>query len=96
MDIEDMCEILEEFSREFTDGKLHRDFFSDFLIYNDLGLPMAQAYHYDLVEFTQDGEVIIIDTWESFCRSLNIDSKEFYEDLQDCIFSSDKYPNDNS
>ena len=86
-----MCEILEEFAREFTVGNLKRGLFLQFLVYNDLGLPLAQAYHYDLAELTEEGETLVIETWEEFCRRLAIDSDEPYEDLNDCLFSSEVY-----
>jgi hypothetical protein len=91
MDVEEMCEILEEFAREFTVGNLKRGLFLQFLVYNDLGLPLAQAYHYDLAELTEEGETLVIETWEEFCRRLAIDSDEPYEDLNDCLFSSEVY-----
>ena len=91
MDVEEMCEILEEFAREFTVGNLKRGLFLQFLVYNDLGLPLAQAYHYDLAELTEEGETLVIETWEEFCRRLAIDSDEPYEDLKDCLFSSEVY-----
>ena len=91
MDVEEICEILEEFAREFTVGNLKRGLFLQFLVYNDLGLPLAQAYHYDLAELTEEGETLVIETWEEFCRRLAIDSDEPYEDLNDCLFSSEVY-----
>ena len=91
MDVEEMCEILEEFAREFTVGNLKRGLFLQFLVYNDLGLPLAQAYHYDLAELTEEGETLVMETWEEFCRCLAIDSDEPYEDLNDCLFSSEVY-----
>ncbi len=53
MTIEKISEILEEFAREFTAGNLDREFFTDFVIYNDLGIPLAQTVVYGLSKPTE-------------------------------------------
>lgn len=87
MDIESIAKILEEFSRDFTTGELDRDFFSDFVIYNDLGLPLAQAVVYELATPTKEGESLIVETWNNLCETLDADPLEDYDDLDD-LFDS--------
>ena len=66
MDIKKISEILEEFARDFTTGELDREFFKDFVIYNDLGIPLAQAVTYELAEPTEAGEGVIVETLKIF------------------------------
>lgn len=89
MDIEDISKILEEFARDFTTGDLDRDFFSDFVIYNDLGVPLAQAVVYELATPTKEGESLIIETWNNLCELLEVNPLEEYEDLDDLLDSSE-------
>lgn len=83
MDIQSMSRILEEFSRDFTVGDLDREFFSDFVIYNDIGLPLAQSVVYELANPTQAGQNVIKETWINLCNILEVDPNEEYEDLDD-------------
>lgn len=90
MDIETISKILEEFSRDFTVGDIDRDFFSDFVIYNDLGLPLAQAVVYDLANPTEDGKSLIRETWANLCELLEIDPDDEYESLDDLFGLEDE------
>lgn len=83
MDIKTASEILEEFAKEFTTGDLDREFFSDFVIYNDLGIPLAQALVYNLANPTEEGESLILETWNNFCEILGVDPSKNYQDLDD-------------
>lgn len=83
MEIEQIAKIIEQVAKEFTEGSLDREFFSDFIIYNDLGVPLAQALVYDLSTPSQDGERLIMETWQNFCDLLDIDPDDDYEDLDD-------------
>jgi len=91
MDTESKCLILEELSKAFTFGELDRDFFSEFIIYNDLGLPLAQMVVYDLGTLKPDGERVIEETWESLCHLLVLDPEAEFEDLDDML---DEYESD--
>lgn len=62
----------------------HQDFV-DFKIYNDLGIPLAQAYEYKLVKLEEDGERVINETWINFCNMLDIDPDSEYTSLSDII-----------
>ena len=89
LDIEKISEILEDFARQFTSGEVDREFFSDFLIYNDLGVPLAQCVVYGLAKPTGEGSAVILETWKNMCDLLEIDSTVDYEDFDDCIDESD-------
>lgn len=90
MDIENISKILEEFARDFTTGDLDRDFFSEFVIYNDLGVPLAQAVVYELATPTKEGESLIFETWNNLCELLEVSPIEDYEDLDDLLDSSEE------
>jgi hypothetical protein len=87
MDIETKCSIIEEFMRNF--GMLAETYenenYVDFRIYNDLGVPLAQAVTYDLINLQEEGKNLINETWISFCNMLEVDPDEEYDSLQDII-----------
>lgn len=83
MDIESISKILEEFSRDFTIGNIDREYFSDFVIYNDMGIPLAQSIVYDLAMPTEEGKSLIVETWNNLCEILGADPEEEYDDLDD-------------
>lgn len=85
LEIKQMSEILEDFARQFTVGEIDREFFSDFLIYNDIGLPLAQCIVYKLVEPTQEGRAVVLETWVNLCELLDIDSTQEYEDFDEML-----------
>lgn len=85
MEFEQKCVIIEEVARDFTVGDLDRDFFSDFIIYNDLGLPLAQIVVYDLGNLNDDGKKVVEETWKELCLLLDIDPDDEYDDLDDMI-----------
>jgi|DEB0MinimDraft_6_1074348.scaffolds.fasta_scaffold00565_9 hypothetical protein len=91
MDTETKCLILEELSKAFTFGELDREFFSEFIIYNDLGLPLAQMVAYDLGTLNNDGKKIIDETWLSLCNLLNLDPTEEFQNIDDML---DEYESD--
>lgn len=85
MEFEQKCVIIEEVARDFTVGDLDRDFFSDFIIYNDLGLPLAQIVVYNLGNLNDDGKKVVEETWQELCMLLDIDPDDEYDDLDDMI-----------
>jgi hypothetical protein len=87
MDLEQKCAIIEEVARDFTVGDLDREFFSDFIIYNDLGLPLAQVIIYNLGSLNSDGQKVVEETWNQLCDLLGVDSEDEYIDLDDMIES---------
>jgi hypothetical protein len=86
MDIQDKCDIIEQFMREHM---LHEAFEEDdveeFINYNDLGIPLAQGVSYGLTNLTSEGQVVVEETWEALCFLLEVDSTEDYESLQDLL-----------
>lgn len=90
LEIKEISEIIEDFSRQFTTGEVDRDFFSDFLIYNDLGLPLAQCVVYGLATPTTEGNAVILETWVNLCDLLGIDPNQYYEDFDDMIEESEE------
>lgn len=83
MEIENICEIIEEFSRDYSSEELNTDFFSDFVNHNDIGIPLAQCIVYKLATPTDIGKQMIIDTWNNLCEILEVDPTETYQDLDD-------------
>lgn len=91
MDIESKCNIIEEFMRETT---LHQAFEGDdvdqFIEFNDLGIPLAQAVSYGLATLTDEGQNLVEETWESLCSILDVDEEGEYEDLDDMFDEEDR------
>lgn len=88
LEIKEIAEIIEDFSRQFTTGEVDMEFFSDFLIYNDLGVPLAQCVVYGLANPTSEGNAVILETWTNLCALLEIDPNEDYEDFDEMIEES--------
>lgn len=87
MNIDQKCSIIEEFMRNYSilpETYSHEDFIN-FKIYNDLGIPLAQAYEYGLIKLEADGIKIIEETWINFCNILDIDPDSDYQGLSDII-----------
>lgn len=85
MEFEQKCVIIEEVARDFTVGDLDREFFSDFIIYNDLGLPLAQIIVYDLGTLNNEGKNVVEETWKELCLLLDVDPDDEYDDLDEMI-----------
>ena len=85
MEFEQKCAIIEEVARDFTIGELDREFFADFIIYNDLGLPLAQIVTYNLGTLNGEGKKVVEETWKGLCLLLDADPDEEYFDLDDII-----------
>lgn len=85
MDIDDKAAIIEQFSKSFTAGNIDRDFFSEFVIYNDLGIPMAQIIVYELGFLNDDGINVVQETWRQLCELLDLDPEEDYDDFEEML-----------
>lgn len=59
--------------------------FSDFIEYNDLGLPLSYAFVNDLIKITQSGEALLNETFELLLEALNVEDTGFVslDDLLD-------------
>jgi hypothetical protein len=84
------CAILGElYSNYKHDPKL-----SDFIEFNDLGLPLAYLTSEGLCELSTDGERYIEETWELFLASMNLNDTGF-DELDDVFNAVDGiYKND--
>jgi hypothetical protein len=86
MEIKLKAKILEESMRDLVmNPELYeQEDLSTFLSYNDLGIPIAQAYSYDLITgLTEEGKNLISETWFYFCNMMFVDPDADYEDLDD-------------
>jgi hypothetical protein len=75
------CQILGELWVSFKDDEQ----FSQFFIYNDLGLPLAYVIANELVTPTEEAEKFVEETWDMFAEALELDNDKVYEDL-DTLF----------
>lgn len=62
--------------------------FSDFIEYNDIGLPLAYYIHTDLVKPTDQGMLYIDETFNLLCSALGIDLEQDYETLNEMFDKS--------
>lgn len=85
MEINEKAIIIEQFAKSFTSGYLDREFFSDFVIYNDLGIPMAQFVVYELGSLNDSGIKVLEETWRQLCELLELDPDEEYEDFDEML-----------
>ena len=64
-------------------GYKEEDDFADFVAYNDLGLPLAFMIEQKIVESTPVAQVYIEETFELLCESLELDSDDEYESIEE-------------
>lgn len=50
---------------------------SDFVEYNDLGLPLAYSFHNDMITLTEQAEMYIDETYHLLVFSLGVDDREY-------------------
>lgn len=74
----DKCEILAELWVNYKD----QEDFEDFISYNDLGLPLAYAISYGIVESTELAEKFIGETFDVLLAIYNLEDTGF-ESLDD-------------
>jgi hypothetical protein len=88
MENELKAKIIEELVRDFFNdpGMYEEAEITDFLVYNDLGVPLAQGIVYDLIDtLTPQGETLLQETWENFCNLFDADPDEEYDSLDDVM-----------
>jgi hypothetical protein len=78
------CFILSDFWLNYKD----EEDFEDFVEYNDIGLPLAFMITEDIVKSTTVAEVYVNEAWELLCKALNIDSKQYYDSLEDMFMDA--------
>lgn len=72
-DFSNICDILGELYANYKDDKE----FSDFIEFNDLGLPLAYMVRENLATPSDDGAKYIVETWDLFLKSLNVEDSGF-------------------
>jgi hypothetical protein len=72
-DFSNVCDILGELYANYKDDKE----FSDFIEFNDLGLPLAYMVRENLAVPSDDGARYIVETWDLFLKSLNVEDSGF-------------------
>lgn len=93
MQTETKAKIIEELTRDFfSDPELYDEQqVAEFLIYNDLGVPLAQGLVYDLIDtLTSEGLAVLEETWKNMCLILEADPYGEYETLDDVILFGDE------
>lgn len=61
--------------------------FSEFVQYNDLGLPLAYALSYNIIEPNDRVETFVQETWDLLLSGLNLEDGD-YESLDDLLAQS--------
>jgi hypothetical protein len=61
----------------------------DFFEYNDIGLPIAYAYHNDMITLNDQSEMYVEETYHLLVFSLGIDDKE-YQSLDEMLEEAEK------
>ena len=92
MELELKAKIIEELIRDFLeDPEMYNEFdVVEFFAYNDLGIPLAQAVTYDLIEkLSPEGFKVVNETWSQLCAMLGANPEEEYESLDD-VFLADE------
>ena len=65
--------------------------YQDFVEFNDLGLPLAYAYTYDLIsKLSEAGKNTILETWDMLLLSLEIEEDTGYESFDDLLSAADE------
>jgi len=82
-DFSDICDILGQLYAEYSS----EPGFSEFIEFNDLGLPLAYMQREHLCSVTGDGEKYIVETWQLFLASLNLQDEGF-ENLDEVLAAS--------
>jgi hypothetical protein len=76
---ESICAILSELWISYKQDKE----FTEFVSYNDLGLPLAFLIDSELVSPSESAKKYIYETWEIFLVSLNLDEDAGWSSLQE-------------
>lgn len=78
IDYQTKCSILADLWQDYRDNKE----FSNFIDYNDLGLPLAYFLSEGLViEITEEGQQFINETFDIFITALKINEEEISEGM---------------
>lgn len=80
-DFSSKCEILGDLWLNYKDDEA----FTDFVEYNDLGLPLAYAVSAGLVKIEPQGQLYVEETWDLLLEALSADTEKEYESLEDLL-----------
>ena len=78
MDFSKRCAILSQLWLDYRDDVGLKDFIE----YNDLGLPLANFIHEEIVSASPKAEIFITESWDLFCAALGIDDSKDYNSLE--------------
>jgi len=87
-DFSDVCNILGEFYVTYKDDET----FSDFIEFNDLGLPLAYLASEGLCQISDDGNKYITETWSKFLSALEILNDEGFDTLDELMVVASVWP----
>ena len=86
MDFSKKCEVLSELWINYkTDDNL-----SDFIDYNDLGLPMAYMVNTGLSNLTDEGMKYVNETYNLFCLAIGVDEEKEFDNLNEMLQESEE------
>jgi hypothetical protein len=83
-DFTKVCEILGSLYSNYRDD----DELDDFMDFNDLGLPLAYLSAENLCQVSDDGARYIMETWNLFLQSLNLEDTGNWDSLDDLLGSA--------
>jgi len=81
LDIDAKAKIISQTIHTYRD----LDILDKFFTYNDVGVPLSQAYVYDLCDLTEEGEEAIDETWLYLCEVFGKDPNQNYESIDEII-----------
>jgi hypothetical protein len=84
-DFTKVCEILGSLYSNYRDDEE----LDDFMDFNDLGLPLAYLSAENLCQVSDDGARYIMETWNLFLQSLNLEDTGNWDSLDDLLGSAD-------
>ena len=80
-DFSSKCEILGDLWLDYKNDEA----FSDFIEYNDIGLPLAYAISSGLAKAEPQGELYVTETWDLLIEALEADAELTYDSLDDLL-----------
>ena len=82
-DFSKIVDILGELYYKYRDEK--NGDFSEFIEYNDLGLPLAYFAREGLITMSHDAEKYVIETWNVLMDEINPDEDTDYDNLDEVL-----------
>lgn len=90
------CSIIGELWLYYREEAEDNDAWNDFFTINDLALPLAYMIYSGIAIVSGDGsaEEYIDETWEMFCKYIEIDPDGWYQNLEEAFAASPRPPLD--